>query len=205
MAIQCAWKLDPSVHWNAAGERTVGSQCVSSVLQLVFQCVPIMQINTGSPLGHLRVLASSSMVPAVCQCTCGSSGPPVCSMYTNYHWVATGTPLGVSISQCSSSGIPMYLWIQWFSSVDCPVVSQFTDRVWFGGHWVRPLSSMQSFLYTTGMVRVVWAKLISSDFQPPIHRDCKRWSYQRHTQSDVEVLTCFRGRTGIHCKAVKTS
>ena len=37
MAIQCAWNLDPSVHWNATGERIVGSQCVSSVLPVVFQ------------------------------------------------------------------------------------------------------------------------------------------------------------------------
>ena len=35
-AIQCAWNLDPSVHWNVTGERIVGSQCVSSVLTVVF-------------------------------------------------------------------------------------------------------------------------------------------------------------------------
>ena len=52
VAIQCAWNLDPSVHWNATGERIVGSQCASSGFPVVFQCVPIMQINTGSPLGH---------------------------------------------------------------------------------------------------------------------------------------------------------
>ena len=37
VAIQCAWNLDPSVHWNATGEIIVGSQCVSSVLPVVFQ------------------------------------------------------------------------------------------------------------------------------------------------------------------------
>ena len=37
VAIQCAWNLDPSVHWNATGERIVGSQCVFSVLPVVFQ------------------------------------------------------------------------------------------------------------------------------------------------------------------------
>ena len=37
VAIQCAWNLDPSIHWNATGERNVGSQCVSSVLPVVFQ------------------------------------------------------------------------------------------------------------------------------------------------------------------------
>ena len=37
VAIQCAWNLDPSVHWNATGERNVGSQCVSNVLPVVIQ------------------------------------------------------------------------------------------------------------------------------------------------------------------------
>ena len=46
----------------------------ASVLPVVFLCVPIMQINTG-------------------------------------------TPLGASISQCGSSSIPVYLWLQWSSSV----------------------------------------------------------------------------------------
>ena len=37
VAIQCVWNLDPSLHWNATGERIVGSQCVSSVLPVVFK------------------------------------------------------------------------------------------------------------------------------------------------------------------------
>ena len=127
VAIQCAWNLDPSVHWNATGERIVGSQCASSglpvvfqvafqwsssvfqlckltldhhwdttggehqpvwfqwhpsvlVAPVVFQCVPIMQINTGSPVEHHWVLASASVVPVASQCTCGSSGLPVWSV-----------------------------------------------------------------------------------------------------------------------------
>ena len=35
-----------------------------------------MQINTGSLLEHHWVLASASVVPVACQCTCGSSGLP---------------------------------------------------------------------------------------------------------------------------------
>ena len=58
-------------------------QCASSGFPVVFQCVPIMQINTGSPLGHHWVLASASVVPVACQCTFGSSGLPVCSNYAN--------------------------------------------------------------------------------------------------------------------------
>ena len=82
-----------------------------------------------------------------------------------------GTPLGASISQCGSSGIPVYLRLQWSSSVVCPVVSQCTDRIWFGGHQVRSLPSMRPLMYATGMVRVVWAKLISFDLQPQIHKN----------------------------------
>ena len=123
VAIQCAWNLYPSVHWNATGEMPVCFQWSSNGFPVVFQCVPIMQINTGSPLGHHWVQASASVVPVASQCTCGSSGLPVCSNYANQHWIATGTPLGASISQCGSSGIPVYLWLQWSSSAICPVVS----------------------------------------------------------------------------------
>ena len=83
VAIQCVWNLDPSVHWNATGELPVCFQWLSSGFPVVFQCVPIMQINTGSPLEHHWVQASASVVPVAFQCTCGSSGLPVCSNYAN--------------------------------------------------------------------------------------------------------------------------
>ena len=83
VAIQCAWNLDPSVHWNATAEMPVCFQWSSSGFPVVFQCVPIMQINTGSPLGHHWVQASASVVPVASQCTCGPSGLPVCSNYAN--------------------------------------------------------------------------------------------------------------------------
>ena len=121
-------------HWRNASVLPVVFQWSSSDFPVVFQCVPIMQINTGSPLGHHWVLASASVVPVASQCTCGSSCLPVCSNYANLHWITTGTPLGASISQCGSSGIPVYLWLQWSSSVVCPVASQCTYRIWFGGH-----------------------------------------------------------------------
>ena len=98
-------------------------QCASSGLPLAFQwcsSVPIMQINTGSPLGHHWVLASASVCPVASQCTCDSSSVPVCSNYANKHWISSGTPLGASVSQCGSSGTPVYLWLQWPSSVVCP-------------------------------------------------------------------------------------
>ena len=70
-------------HWRNASVLPVGFQWSSSGFPVVFQCVPIMQINTGSPVGHHWVLASASVVPVASQCTCGSSGLPVCSNYAN--------------------------------------------------------------------------------------------------------------------------
>ena len=70
-------------HWRNASVLPVVFQWSSSGFPVVFQCVPIMQINTGSPLGHHWVLASASVVPMASQCTCGSSGLPVCSNYAN--------------------------------------------------------------------------------------------------------------------------
>ena len=70
-------------HWRNASVLPVVLHWSSSGFPVVFQCVPIMQINTGSPLGHHWVLASASVVPVASQCTCGSSGLPVCSNYAN--------------------------------------------------------------------------------------------------------------------------
>ena len=81
--------LRPSVHWNATGEIFFGCQYVSSVLQVVFRwpsfqwcssVFQIMQINTGSPLGHHWNLALADVVAVASQCTCGSSGLPVWSV-----------------------------------------------------------------------------------------------------------------------------
>ena len=141
VAIRCTWNLDPvdtgmplEIELLVASVLPMVFQWSSSGFPVVSQCVPIMQINTESPLGHHWVLASASVVPVAFQCNCGSSGLPMCSNYANWHWIATVKPLGTSISQCGSSGIPVYLWLQWSSCVVCPVVSQCTDIIWFGGH-----------------------------------------------------------------------
>ena len=77
-------KLTLDCHWDTTGckHQPVWFQWHPSVLvaPVVFQCVPIMQINTGSPLEHHWVLASASVVPVASQCTCGSSGLPVRSV-----------------------------------------------------------------------------------------------------------------------------
>ena len=76
-------KLTLDRHWDTIGcfHQPVWFQWHPSVLvtPVVFQCVPIMQINTGSPLEHHWVLASASVVPVASQCTCGSSDLPVWS------------------------------------------------------------------------------------------------------------------------------
>ena len=92
---------------------------------------------------------NASVLPVVFQWL--SSGLPVCSNYAN--WIATGTPLSASIIQCGSSGIPVY----------------WQNLVW------RSLGQVTSqdatLMFTPGMVRVVWAKPISFEFQPQIHKN----------------------------------
>ena len=145
VTIQCAWNLDPSVHWNATGEMPVCFQWSSSVFQLckltldrhwdttgckhppvwfqwhpsvlvapvVFQCVPIMQINTGSPLEHHWVLASASVVPVASQCTCGSSGLPVRSVQW-YPSVLTESGLEVIGSGHFPACDPLCIQLLWW-------------------------------------------------------------------------------------------
>ena len=111
VAIQCTWNLDPRVPWNATWEIIVGRQCGFSVLPVVFQwfpvifqCVPIMQINTESPLEHYWVLVNFSsgvlvwggfnwVIPVVFQCTLQ---------------VFAGSPSGIPVYIGSTSGIPVY-------------------------------------------------------------------------------------------------
>ena len=113
VAIQCTWNLDPSVHWNATGEINVGGQCASSGLPVAYQCVPIMQINTGSPLGHHWVLASASVVPVASQCTCGSSGLPMCSVQW-YPSVLTESGLEVIRSGYFPACDPLCIQLVWW-------------------------------------------------------------------------------------------
>ena len=155
---------------------------------------------------------------------CSPSSLQVCSNYASYHWMATGTPLGSSISQCGSSCTPVYLCLQWSSSVfqlckwapDChrtttgwynePVWFQCslasgipcTDSIWFGGHLVRSLPSMQPLIYATGMARVVWAKRISFGLQSQIHKKYNgdhirsmHWVILKYSHSWTAELICI--------------
>ena len=96
-------------------------QCASNGFPVVFQCVPIMQINTVLPLEHHWVLASVSVVPAASQCTCGSSGLPVWSVQW-YPSVLTESGFEVIRSghfpACDSLCIQLVWWklfeLNWF-------------------------------------------------------------------------------------------
>ena len=128
-------KLTLDRHWNTTGcqHQPVWFQWHPSVLvvPVVFQCVPIMQINTGSPLEHHWVLASASVVPVALQCTFGSSGLPVWS-------------------------------VQWYPSV----LTESGLEVIRSGHFPAWDPFCIQLLW-----RVVWAKLISFDLQPQIHKN----------------------------------
>ena len=131
VAIQCAWNLDPSVHCNATGDIIFGTQCISSGLQVAFQWWPIMQINTGSPLEHHWVLPSASVVPVASSVLVD----PAVFHCVPIMQINTGLPMGHHwLLASASSGISVYSWLQWSSSLVCPIVFQCTDRIWFGGH-----------------------------------------------------------------------
>ena len=61
---------------------------------MVFHCVPIMQINTGSPLEHHWVLASANVVPVASQCTCVSSA---LSMWSVQWYPSVRTQSGLEV------------------------------------------------------------------------------------------------------------
>ena len=104
-------------HWIATGPPLGAStsQCGSSdlVAPVVFQCVPIMQINTGSPLEHHWVLASASVVQVAFQCTFGPSGLPVWSVQW-YPSVLTESGLEVIRSGHFSACDPLCIQLVWW-------------------------------------------------------------------------------------------
>ena len=110
-------KLTLDHHWDTTGcsHQPVWFQWHPNVLvaSVVFQCVPIMQINTGSPLEHHWVLASGSVVPVASQCTCGSSGLPVWSVQW-YPSVLTESGLEVIRSGHFPACDPLCIQLVWW-------------------------------------------------------------------------------------------
>ena len=80
-------------------------QCASSGFPVVFQCVTIMQINTGSSLEHHWVLVSASVVPVASQCS--SSGFPVVFQCVPIMQINTGSPLEHHWVLASASVVPV--------------------------------------------------------------------------------------------------
>ena len=118
-------KLTLDRHWDTTGCKNppVWFQVHPSVrvASVVSQCVPIMQINTGSPLEHHWVLALASVFPMASQCTCGSSGLPVRSVQW-YPSFLTESGLEVigsgHFSACDPQCIQLLWWqlfeLNWF-------------------------------------------------------------------------------------------
>ena len=146
-----------------------------------------MQINTGSPLGHHWVLASTSVVPVASRCTCVApvvfQWVPIMQINTGspleHHWALASASVSPVASQCTcgSSGLPVWS-VQWYPSV----LTESGLEVIRSGHF--PVCN--PFMHTTGMMRVLWAKLISFYFKPQIHKKtimmliskaCTAWSW----------------------------
>ena len=99
--LECHWRKPVCFQWSSSG------------FPMVFQCVPIMQINTGSPLEHHWVLASASVAPVASQCTCGSSGLPVWSVQW-YPSVLTESGLEVIRSGHFPACDPLWMQLVWW-------------------------------------------------------------------------------------------
>ena len=106
-------------------------QWSSSGFPVVLKCVPIMQIDTGSPLEHHWVLASANVVPVASQCTCGSSGLPVWSVQW-YPSVLTESGLEVIRSghfpACDHLCIQLVRWVVWTQLIPCDFQPQIHNK-----------------------------------------------------------------------------
>ena len=121
-----AWPQGHKVTYSGpTGETIVGSQCVSRVLPVAFQCSSSVFRLCKLTMDRDWVLASASVVPVASQCTCGSSGLPVCSIHANntgspleHQWVLASVRVVLVVSQCtcSSSGHPVWS-VQWYPNV----------------------------------------------------------------------------------------
>ena len=129
LAIQCAWSLDPTVHWNATGEIIVGSQCVSSGLAMPFQwsssVFQLCKLTLGchwDTTGCLHQPVWFQWHPSVFVTPVVLSVFQLCNLTLDRQWDTTGclyqpvlfqwhpsVLVAQVVFQCGlSSGIPMY-------------------------------------------------------------------------------------------------
>ena len=134
------------------------------VAPVVFQCVPIMQINTGSPLEHHWVLLSASAVPVASQCTCGSNGVPVWSVQW-YPSVLTESGLEVIRSVHYPACDPyVYNWygVSCLNSTDFMwLATPNTQKLW----WCSYQRHAQNDVEVLTCVEQNWYPLQSCKFQ----------------------------------------
>ena len=114
-----------------------------------------------------------------------------------YHWVLASASVVPVTSQCTcdSSGLPVWS-VQWYPSV----LTNSGLEVIRSGHFpaCNPLC-----------IQLVWWELFElnwfhSTCNPKYTKTLMVCSYQRHAQSDVEVLTCVKSRIGTHCRVVNS-
>ena len=152
-------------------------QCSSSGLPVVLQCVPIMQINTESPLGYQWDLASASVVPVVSQIIVGL----VVFQCVPIMQINTGSPLGnhclltsasvvpvTSQCTCGSSGLPAW-FVQWYPSV----LTESGLEVIGSGH---------SPAYNPLFIQLVWWGLLKLNW---FHLNC----HPKHTKTIMVLIS----------------
>ena len=126
----CAGETAPPLPW-------------ASTNSVVFQCVPIMQINTASPLGHHSELPSASGIPVYLWLQWSSSVFQLCKLTLDRHWDTTG---------CWNQPV----WFQWHPSVlVAPVVFQCVLSSSIPVYWqnlVRGASSQVTSQHATPYV-----------------------------------------------------
>ena len=112
-----------------------------------------------------------------------------------HHWVLASASVVPVASKCTcgSSGLPVWS-VQWYPSA----LTESGLEVIRSGHSPAcdPLG-----------IQLVWWELFELNWfhltcNPKYTKKQSQCWYQRHAQSDVEVLTCVKSGTGIHCRAV---
>ena len=98
-AIQCAYNLDPGVHWNATGERSVSNQWVSSISPTCFQWSSTVFPSCKLPLDCNWGTIGESMSQ------CGST--VVCSVVSQY---ASGLPFFLQLCKSTLDNLWNFHW-----------------------------------------------------------------------------------------------
>ena len=144
---------------------------------------------------------ASSGLPVIFQWL--SSGLPVCFNYAintgsplGHHWVLASASVVPVASQCTcgSSGNPAWS-VQWYPSV----LTESGLEVIRSGHFPA-CDTLCIQLVLWELFELNWFHLTCN----PKYTKTVMVLISKHAQSNVEVLTCVKSRTGIHCRAVNS-